>query len=74
MTIPVDEFGSECLSEIITLCDYKMCPTIKSENGRSMIIVVKTDGNLHPIEDGRNHSGPNHCKPIEKRKVGGTHQ
>jgi len=40
--------------DVITLCDYATWPTIKSNNGSNTIIVVKSDGNLHSIEAGRN--------------------
>ena len=58
------------LSDVITLCDYEMCPTIKSNNETNTIIVVKSDGMLHSIEAGRSHGIDDHCEPLENRAVG----
>ena len=56
--------------DVITLCDYATCPTIKSNNGSNTMIVVRSDGMLHSIEAGRNHGDNNHCEPLENRTVG----
>ena len=56
--------------DVITLCDYATCPTIKSNNGSNTIIVVRSDGMLHSIEAGRNHGDDNHYEPLENRTVG----
>jgi hypothetical protein len=61
-------------SNVITLCDYEMCPTIKSVNETNTIIVVKSDGNSLSIETGTNHDCDNHCKSPENCSVGGAHQ
>ena len=58
--------------DVITLCDYKTCPTIKSNREINTVIVVKSDGNLHPIKAGRNQSVDNHYKSLENRAVGGA--
>ena len=55
---------------VITLCDYGTCPTIKSNNAINTIVVVKSDGNLHPIKAGTNHSDNNHYEPLENRTLG----
>ncbi len=56
--------------DVITLCDYEMCPTIKSNNAINTITVVKSDGMLHSIEARRNHGDDNHYEPLENRTVG----
>jgi len=60
--------------DVITLCDYETCPTIKSNNETNTVIVVKSDGNLHSIEAGRNYGDNNHYKPLETRAVGSAPQ
>jgi hypothetical protein len=60
------------LSDVITLYDYEMCPTIKSNNETNTITVVKPDGNLLSIETGTNHDCNNHYKSPENRAVGNT--
>jgi hypothetical protein len=62
------------LLDVITLCDYEKCPTIKSNNETNTVIVVKSDGNSHSIETGRNYGDDNHYEPVETRAVGGTQQ
>ena len=57
-------------SDVITLRDYEMCPTIKSNNAINTIIVVKSDGNLLAIEARRNHGDDNHYEPRENHTVG----
>ncbi len=59
---------------VITLCDYETCPTIKSYNETNAIIVVKPDENLHSIEAGTNHKRDNHYKSLENRAVEGALQ
>jgi hypothetical protein len=61
-------------SDVITLCDYEMCPTIKSNNETNTITVVKSDGNLLSIEAGTNHDRDNHYKSPENCSVDGAHQ
>jgi len=61
-------------SDVITLCDYETCPTIKSSNDLSTVIVVKSNGNSHSIETGSNHDYNNHYKSLENRSVGDAHQ
>jgi hypothetical protein len=56
--------------DVITICNYGTCPTIKSNNTISTIIVVKFDGNLRSIEARRNRSDDNYYEPIENRTVG----
>jgi hypothetical protein len=56
--------------DVITLCDYETCPTIKRNNGSNTLIVVKSDGNLHSVEAGRNHGDHNHYEPLENSLVG----
>ncbi len=56
--------------DVITLGDYETCPTIKSNNETNTVIVVKSDGNSHPIETGTNHDYNNHYKSLENRSVG----
>ena len=62
------------LSDVITLCGYGMCPTIKCNDGMNTIIVVKSDGNLLSIETGTNHDRDNHYKSPENRALGGAQQ
>ena len=57
-------------SDVITLGDYETCPTIKSDNDLSTVIVVKSDGNSHSIEAGTNHGDDNYYEPPENRSVG----
>jgi hypothetical protein len=61
-------------SDVITICDYETCPTIKSGNDLSTVIVVKSNENLHSVEAGINHGDDNHCEPRENRAVRGAHQ
>jgi hypothetical protein len=56
--------------EVITLCDYGTCPTVKCNNAINTMIVVKSDGNLHSIEAGRIRSDNNHYEPFENRTLG----
>jgi hypothetical protein len=56
--------------DVITLCDYGTCPTIKSNNAINTMIVVKSDGNLHSIKAGRIHSDNNHYEPFENLTLG----
>ncbi len=56
--------------DVTTLCDYEMCPTIKSNSAINTITVVKSDGMLHSIEAGRNHGDDNHYELLENRTVG----
>ncbi len=65
-----DEMDLAAQQDGITLCDYETCPTIKRNNGSNTLIVVKSDGNLHSIEAGRNHGDHNHYEPLENRPVG----
>jgi len=60
--------------DVITLCDYETCPTIKSNNEINTIIVVKSDGNLRSIKAGSNHGSDNHYKSLENRALGGAAQ
>jgi len=56
--------------DVITLCDYETCPTVKSIYAINTIIVVKFDGNLQSFEAGRDHSDYDHYEPLENRAVG----
>ena len=56
--------------EVITLCDYETCPTIKSNNAIITMIVVRSDGNLHSIKAGRIHSDNNRYEPFENPTLG----
>jgi hypothetical protein len=62
------DLATQC--DVITLCDYEMCPTVKSNNERNTTIVVKSDGNSHSIEAASNHNYNNHYKPLENRSLG----
>jgi hypothetical protein len=62
--------GLSTPSDVITLCDYETCPTIKSNNEINTITVVKSDGILHSIKAKRNHGYDNHYEPLENRTVG----
>ncbi len=66
--------GPSTPSDVITLCDYETCPTIKSNNDTNTVIVVKSDGNSHSIEAGNNHGDDNHYEPVENRSVGDARQ
>jgi hypothetical protein len=72
--IQPDEIDLAIQRDVITLCDYETCPTIKSDDEINTVIVVKSDGNLHSIKPGSNHDGDNHYKPLESHKVGGVAQ
>jgi len=65
-----NELGLPAQRDVITICNYGACPTIKSNNTISTIIVVKFDGNLHSIEARRNCGDDNYYGPIENRTVG----
>ena len=60
--------------DVITLCDYETCPTIKSDYDLSTVVVVKSDGNSHSIEAGTNHDYNSHYKSFENRSIGEAHQ
>jgi len=60
--------------DVIALCDYETCPTIKSDNDLITVIVVKSDGNSHSIEAGSNHGDDNYYEPLESRSVGEARQ
>jgi hypothetical protein len=62
------------LLDVITLCDYETCPTIKSDNEVNTVVVVKSDGNSHSIETGTNHDCDNLHKSLENCSVGGLRQ
>jgi len=72
--IHTDEMDLGTQRDVITLCDYETCPTIKSNNEVNTRIVVKSDGNLHSIKAGSNHGRDNHYKSLENRAVGGAAQ
>ena len=72
--IHLDEIDFATQRDVITLGDYETCPTIKSNNGLSATIVVKSDRNLHPIKAGRNHGRDNHYKSLENRALGDAAQ
>ena len=65
-----DEMDLPAQQDVITLCDYETCPTIKRNNGSNTLIVVKSDGNLHSIETGSNRNDNNHYKSVENCAVG----
>jgi len=65
-----DEMDLATPRDVITLCDYETCPTVKSSNKSSGIIVVISDGNPHSIEAGINHGDDNYYEPLENRSVG----
>jgi len=69
-----DEMDLAIHQDVITLSDYETCPTIKSNNGLSTTIVVKSDGNLRSIKAGSNHGSDNHYKSLENRALGGAAQ
>jgi hypothetical protein len=56
--------------EVITLCGYGTCPTIKCNNAINTTIVARSDGNLHSIKAGRIHGDNNHYEPFENRALG----
>jgi hypothetical protein len=70
MQIHLGEMDLATQRDVITLCDYATCPTIKSNKAINMLIVVKSDGNLHSIEDGRNHGQNNNYEPFEIPTLG----
>jgi hypothetical protein len=72
--IQPDEIDLAIQRDVITLCDYETCPTIKSDDEINTVIVVKSDGNLHSIKAGRNHDGDNQYESLESRAVGGVAQ
>ena len=56
--------------DVITLCDHEMCPTIKSNNGAIAMIVVKSDGESHPVDNRRCHRFESH----KNRAIGDAHR
>jgi len=66
----LSEVDLATLRDVITLCDYGTCPTVKSNNATNRMIVVKSDGNLHSIKTGRIRSHNNHYEPVENRTLG----
>ena len=65
-----DEMDLAAQQDVITLCDYETCPTIKRNNGSNTLIVVKSDGNLHSNEARTNHSANNHYESLENGALG----
>src|SRR5438105_15780972 len=59
---------------VITLCDYGTCPTIKSNNIITTMIVVKSGGNLHSIETRTKCSDISHYEPLDNPTLGGLIQ
>ena len=57
---------SSNLMDVITLCDYEMCPTIKSDSGAIALIVVKSHGELQPINNRIGHR----FEPDTNRAIG----
>ena len=68
--IHMSELGFATQREVITLCDYGTCPTIKSNNTIKTMIVVKSDGNLHSIETRTKCNDISHYEPLENRTLG----
>jgi hypothetical protein len=58
---------------VITLCDYELCPTIKSNNGSKLVIVVKSDGNSQSIKARSLHRGVD-LRSLENSAIGGIAQ
>ena len=56
--------------EVITLCDYGTCPTIKSNKAINTMIVVKPDENPQSIKAGRIHIDNNYYEPFEISTLG----
>jgi len=56
-------------SDVITTCDYRTCPTIKSNKAINTVTVVRFDGNLQWIEARRNRGYDNHYELLENRAV-----
>ena len=54
--------------DVITLCDYDRCPTVKSNNEANALIVVKSDGESQPIDNCIGHR----FEPLENRAIGGA--
>jgi hypothetical protein len=55
--------------EVITLCDYEMCPTIKSDNELYSIIVVKWDGESQSVDSCVGYR----FEPHKNRAIGSAH-
>ena len=55
--------------DVITLCDYEMCPTIKSDDKASALIVVKSDGESQLFDSRIGHR----VEPVENRAIGDAH-
>src|SRR5260370_35298049 len=58
------EIAFAAQQDVITLCDYGTCPTIKSNKTINTIIVVKSDGSLPSIETRTNHCANIHDEPV----------
>jgi hypothetical protein len=69
----MNETDLQTAQDVITLCDYGLCPTIKSNNETNTVIVVKSDGNSHSIKAGK-RGDYNHYKSLEDREVGSARQ
>ena len=59
---------SSNLMDVITLSDYEMCPTIKSNNGTIALIVVKSYGESQSINNCICHR----FEPDTNRAIGGS--
>jgi hypothetical protein len=59
--------------DVITSCDYEMCPTIKSNSDSNTMIVVKSDGNSQSIKARSIHRG-NGLRSLENSAIGGLAQ
>ena len=60
---------SDNLFDVITLCDYSTCPTIKKNNETYSLIVVKSDGKSQSIDSCIGHR----LEPDENRAIGDAH-
>ena len=57
------------LRDVITLCDYETCPTIKCDNKGHVMIVVKSGGESQSVDSRKDHSFESH----ENRAIGDAH-
>lgn len=66
----VENKMSDNLMDVITLCDYETCPTVKCDNEGHAMIVVKSDGESQSVNGCIDHSFESH----QSRAIGAAHR
>ena len=70
MNVILSETDRAKQRDVVTLCDYGTCPTIKSNNAVTARIVVKSDEKFQSIEARTSHSNNGHNESLETHTLG----